>query len=306
MSLRLGLVFLLACSSSTLVDGDAGAASDSAAPDGAADVAVLDAEGDAASPDAGNDVGNDSGPTRTPELARSLMCETNPDEALEMITRYVACSWSEYYLPVSTIYLWWESGLLGARNAQTLRELPYSCDDWRCIQQATTCAEVYECQAPGDECVDGQRRCVGDEAQQCTRGRYSTVTDCAALGDGFSCESEDVRAWCQSGECRVGIGWDLAVRCEDDALVVCEGADALRVPCDEVRPGSGCAVVAPEGEIPVDYCGLPGASGVVYGNEPVRCEEGVAIFESFYSGELRVDCAAAGYSRCMPEFGCIF
>ena len=256
---------------------------------------------DASMPDAGSD----AGPAEAPELARSLWCEMDPDEALEMISRYIACSWSEYYLPVSAIYLWWESGLLGARNPQTLQELPYSCEDWQCIRQATTCDEVYECQAIGNECGDGESRCVGDEAQLCKRGRYSTITDCAALGD-FSCQSDEARAWCESGDCRVGIGWDFSLRCEDDALVFCEDRDALRLPCDDVRPGSGCAVVAPQGEVPLDYCGLPGERGVVYGNEPVRCEEGAAVFESFYSGEIRMDCIAAGYARCAINIGCVF
>lgn len=298
--MRFCFLILLGCSSSTLVELD---------PDGgvAFDVPVLlDASTpDAREPDAGTDAGTDAGALpEPPELATSLWCETNEEAALEMVTRYVACSWSEFYIPVSTFYLWWETGLLGARNEQSLRDLPYGCDTWRCIRDASTCAEVYDCQGGADECVHGEARCQGEESQTCIRGRWSTETDCAALDDGFACESDEGRAWCQRGDCRVGSGWDLRVRCEDDALVACEGADELRVACEDVRPGSACASVAPEGEIPLDYCGTPSEGQVIYGNEPVRCEDGSALFESFHSGELRVDCEARGY-RCMENMGCV-
>jgi hypothetical protein len=281
------LLFLTACSSS--ISRDPGA---------------TDAEIE--TPDAGRDAGRVE-PIDPPDpelrLIHTLRCGLDDGAALAAAVRWVACT-PEETTTVRGLFEAWEAGLFaaveenGGFTGGSAIEIP--CGAWRCLSGARSCEEAARCVEDafgGGACEPYTRTCDGARVTRCAsdgRGRAELI-DCSDLG--ASCSA----GRCELGECVFSEGY-YHLDCDDDDLVLCEGA--VRMSCDAWRPGARCGSFAIGGEVPTAWCTRSDEFVAGAYDFPVSCESSGAIsFESVSTEAYEFDCLANGYRGCTAR-GC--
>lgn len=235
-------------------------------------------------------------PVTESPLARVLRCGLSEDDALAAMVRHQSCLERRENASVGGFYEAWEAGLFSALEpAYTSFEPGLGCDAWRCMLSSGSCMDAALCGTMVRPCsADGSPYCEGENFVTCgpLGGR---AFDCTALG--ARCSEEG----CTLDGCVFRPGESYQLGCDEDDLVLCEGA--IRVDC--AATGRSCRSFAVGGEVPTRWCSASdfGDAGA-YGS-PIECTPaGRIAFMSVSGRVVGYDCVAAGYAGC-DVWGCV-
>ncbi len=258
------------------------------------DTGVPSADVTLAERDAPRDVGRDAPPVESP-LARVLRCDLSDEDALTAMVRHQSCLARREFASVGGFYEAWEAGLFSALEpGYTSFDPGLGCEAWRCILSARSCMDAQLCENMARPCgAGGAPYCEGERFVTCgpLGGR---AFDCTQLG--ARCTDEG----CALDGCVFRPGDNYQLGCDEDDLVLCEGA--IRVDCGAM--GRSCGSFAVGGEVPTLWCSPPDFGGAGAYGSPIECTAGRIEFMSVSGRVVAYDCVAAGYAGC-DEWGCM-
>jgi hypothetical protein len=265
----------LACpSSQTRMGDDTSVTLDSSTADGGRDG---DSTGDGST--------TSDGATPAGGLLSALLCGMTEAEVVDASVRVVACDDDPSGSSVAEYVADWEGLQFGGPNPGTR----YTCEGWRCLAEATSCADVESCRYLGytelrSGCWDQPDICDGSIRTVCAGAGYRHAFDCAVVG-----------GTCIDGECDVG-----GCRIDDLSQTDCSSDRTSITLCgvEDVCP-DGCGSTG-YGEVFWGICG--GESGLLYGY--TECRDRVLHLRTLHHDDLTYDCVANGYSRCNAN-GCV-